>query len=131
MGILPDKVLFIEDAPSFHDVVKTFFESTGQSVEVRCCEGVDQALETLETFTPSLILLDLLMPEKDGVDFLAVMQTHAIGRTIPVILATAVDKVQMIPHWERLNILGVIHKPYEKETFITQVEDLWSRQLPE
>jgi len=50
-----------------------------------------QAMELLGTFTPSLVLLDLLMPEVDGFSVLREMRASETWRDIPVVVVTSLD----------------------------------------
>jgi CheY-like chemotaxis protein len=50
-----------------------------------------EALERLEAGRPDAIVLDLMMPEMDGFEFLAHLRNHAQWRTVPVLVATAVE----------------------------------------
>ena len=54
-------------------------------------ENGRRALELLRTFTPSLVLLDLLMPEVDGFSVLREMRESAAWRDIPVVVVTSLD----------------------------------------
>ena len=54
-------------------------------------ENGRKALELLKTFTPSLVLLDLLMPEVDGFAVLREMRSSATWRDIPVVVVTSLD----------------------------------------
>lgn len=121
----PDKILFIDDSTFFHEMLQSFFEETGQSIELRCADSVDKAEKTLETFMPSVILLDMKMPGKDGVDMLEFLSASDRLNTIPVIIATAVEKIEMQEKYGRVNVIGVLHKPFEKEPFLERVKSIW------
>ena len=54
-------------------------------------ENGRKALDLLKTFTPSLVLLDLLMPEVDGFAVLREMRSSATWRDIPVVVVTSLD----------------------------------------
>jgi CheY-like chemotaxis protein len=54
-------------------------------------ENGRKALELLRTFTPSLVLLDLLMPEVDGFSVLREMRASAAWKDIPVVVVTSLD----------------------------------------
>ncbi len=51
-------------------------------------ENGRRALELLKTFTPSVVLLDLLMPEVDGFSVLREMRANPAWREIPVVVLT-------------------------------------------
>jgi CheY-like chemotaxis protein len=70
------------------------------------------ALERLRDVSPSVILLDLMMPEMDGFDFAAELRRHEVWREIPVIVVTARD-LSRDDH-ERLN--GYVQRILQKGT---------------
>ena len=57
--------------------------------EVRTAANGREALEALEEITPNAILLDLMMPEMDGFEFLEELRRHEAWSTIPVLVVTA------------------------------------------
>jgi CheY-like chemotaxis protein len=54
-------------------------------------ENGQRALEMLQIEQPSLILLDLMMPEMDGFEFLRELRQHPQWRSLPTIVLTAKD----------------------------------------
>jgi CheY-like chemotaxis protein len=88
------------------------------------------ALERLEASAPSLVLLDLMMPEMDGFQFLEALRAQAAWRSIPVVVVTAKDltvedRVRLTGHVE-----AVLHKgAYDREALLRTVRDLVQRAL--
>jgi len=82
-------VLIVEDDPAQRQVVRTALESEGCAVD----EARDghEGLARLRASTPTLIVLDLLMPGMDGFEFVAALHAHPDWRRIPVIVVTAKD----------------------------------------
>jgi len=68
-----------------------------------------QGLETLATFTPDCILLDILMPDMNGLSFLKALQQQ--GATVPVIVLTADIQDTTSQECLKLGAKEVIHKP--------------------
>jgi hypothetical protein len=74
---------------------------------------------------PQLILLDLMMPEMDGFQFVAELRKHEEWRTIPVVVVTAKD---LTPE-DRLRLSGYVETvlqkgAYGKEDLLSEVRDL-------
>ena len=82
-------ILVVEDDPATREMIVRLVEREGW-IAVPAEHG-RRALELLRTFTPSLVLLDLLMPEVDGFSVLRQMRAHATWRTIPVVVVTSLD----------------------------------------
>ena len=82
--------LVVEDDPATRDLLRRLLEGDGWTV-LEAADGL-KALECLAASpAPSLILLDLMMPEMDGFEFLAEMRQHPEWKAIPVVVLTAKD----------------------------------------
>jgi len=68
------KILMVEDEPDLAEIYTLELEMAG--FEVALAKDGALALEKLKTDTPDFILLDLLMPEIDGYEFLTKMKNH-------------------------------------------------------
>jgi signal transduction histidine kinase/DNA-binding response OmpR family regulator len=80
-------VLLVDDDPALRELLRRTLDKEGYTVVE--AENGRVALERLRTTTPGLILLDLLMPEMDGFEFLAELRRHEAWRPIPVVIVTA------------------------------------------
>jgi len=78
--------------------------------EITSASNGREALEILKDTTPRLILLDLLMPEMDGFEFVEVVRSHPEWRKLPIVVITAKDL-----NWEdRERIRGGVTQIIEK-----------------
>ncbi len=82
-----DRVLLVEDDELTRDLIRRLLESEGFQV-VEAVNG-RVALDEVAKQEPNLILLDLLMPEMDGLEFLAEFGRQQRWRSIPVVVVTA------------------------------------------
>jgi signal transduction histidine kinase/DNA-binding response OmpR family regulator len=85
----PAHVLVVDDDPPTREMLRRILEKEGWQVS-EACNG-REALESLEVWTPGLMLLDLMMPEVDGFAVVEAMQARDEWRTIPVVIVTALD----------------------------------------
>jgi DNA-binding response OmpR family regulator len=85
----PGLALMVEDDPPTREMLRRMLESDGWLVEE--AGNGREALACVERRRPGLIVLDLMMPEMDGFEFLAEMQRHDAWRSIPVVVVTARD----------------------------------------
>jgi len=82
------KVLIVEDIPANQDVIKLFL--TPEGCETLCALNGQQALQVLETQSIDVVIMDIRMPEMDGIQATrAIRQTEASYRNIPIIALTA------------------------------------------
>lgn len=80
-------VLVIEDDEPTSELMARLLLKEGY--EVTCARNGKLALDCVEEETPELILLDLMMPEMDGFQFVAELRKHDKWRHIPVVVVTA------------------------------------------
>ncbi|MBR2132826.1 MAG: response regulator transcription factor [Oscillospiraceae bacterium] len=86
----------VEDDSSIRDIEVYALTSTG--FEAKGFEDGDSFWNALQTFQPDLVILDVMLPGKDGIQLLKMMKSSDEFREIPVIMATAkgteYDKIQ-------------------------------------
>jgi signal transduction histidine kinase/CheY-like chemotaxis protein len=85
----PCPVLLVEDDPATREVTRTILEKEGWKVSE--AENGRVALECMELERPRLIVLDLMMPEMDGFEFVARVRKKLEWRSIPIVVLTAYD----------------------------------------
>ncbi len=91
------RILLIDDADDLREVLSVRLRAEGY--EVTSCatgkEGVEAALKQ----PPDLILLDMIMPDQDGMQTYQALRANASTRQLPVILMTS---MALEAHWEAL-----------------------------
>ena len=85
----PTTVLVVEDDIATREVIRHLLEKVG--IQVVEAENGRVALERLALGQPGLILLDLMMPEMDGFQFVDYVRQHEAWRGIPIVVVTAKD----------------------------------------
>jgi signal transduction histidine kinase/CheY-like chemotaxis protein len=110
----PSSVMVVEDNPENREMMRRQLTKSGWRVIE--AENGRRALECLEIEKPGLILLDLMMPEMDGFEFISELRKHAQWQSIPVIVLTAKDLTQ--EDHQRLD--GQIQRIYQKGSFNRQ-----------
>jgi CheY-like chemotaxis protein len=88
-------------------------------------ENGRRALDCLQIEQPGIILLDLMMPEMDGFEFVSELRQRPEWQSIPVIVLTAKDLTQE----DRQRLEGQIQRIYQKgsynrETILSEVHSL-------
>jgi signal transduction histidine kinase/DNA-binding response OmpR family regulator len=87
--VAPQTVLVIEDDPATREMLQRTLARDGwETVEA---QNGRVGLEKLDTAPPALILLDLMMPEMDGFEFMEALRQRQDRRSVPVIVITAKD----------------------------------------
>jgi two-component system, NtrC family, sensor kinase len=101
-------VLVVDDDAGLRQLLRRMLEPEGYAIAE--AENGRVALERLRDVSPTVILLDLMMPEMDGFEFVAELRRHEAWRAIPVVVITARD-LSRDDH-ERLN--GYVQKILQK-----------------
>ncbi|MBM4287690.1 MAG: response regulator [Deltaproteobacteria bacterium] len=105
----PATVLVVEDDTATREVIRHLLEKTG--IQVTEAENGRVALERLALGQPTLILLDLMMPEMDGFQFVDYVREHEAWRAIPIVVVTAKD---LTPE-DRLRLNGYVTDIIQKD----------------
>ena len=86
------KVLIVDDAPAGREALAKWLQ--GEGFETATARNGAEGLVRLKETKPDLILLDQMMPEVDGLTFLAGIRRFPKWKTIPVIMLTGVKDKQ-------------------------------------
>jgi CheY-like chemotaxis protein len=119
----PSTVLVVDDEPANRSTLRQMLEKEG--FEVTEAENGRVALESMAHTRPSVILLDLMMPEMDGFEFVANLRGREEWRDIPAVVLTAKD----ITYQDRLRLDGYVTQVIQKEELsseapLAEVRDL-------
>lgn len=87
------KVLIIEDNETLNEAYKLILEKDGH--EVTTAFNGEEGLEKLKDVSPDLILLDMLMPKMDGLEFLRHFSTNKYPKTQIIILSNLNEDEQV------------------------------------
>jgi CheY-like chemotaxis protein len=114
------RILLVDDEPDIREVVDV---SLGLDPEFRtraCASGAD-ALVMAAEWSPSIILLDVMMPVMDGPATLANLRKNPRTVGIPVLFLTARTQTAEIEHFISLGAQGVLSKPFNPMTLAASV----------
>jgi CheY-like chemotaxis protein len=104
------KILIIEDDTFFQKFYST--KLLEQGFEVVIASNGQQGLEKLQTFTPDIILLDIIMPVMDGFEVLEELSKNEVFRRIPVLVFSTLGQESDIEKAMRLGATGYVNKSF-------------------
>lgn len=115
------EVLYVDDEPDIREVAVLSLE-LDPAIRVRAVESGQAALELLadQSWTPDVILLDVMMPGMDGPGVLTRMRAIPAYAMTPVIFITASVQSEEQAHLLALGAVGVISKPFDPMTLAAQ-----------
>jgi|SRR5262245_7755132 len=105
----PGKVLVVDDEPEVRQVLQEFLSSRGY--EVTAASGGVEALAFVESEKPDLVLLDVAMPDMDGVETLR--RIVAINPGLAVIMVTANANIGVTSKLLALGAVDYVPKPFD------------------
>jgi len=116
-------ILFIEDEPTIQKTISRYLEEEGYEVK-NALDG-EIGLETAKKIRPDLILLDLILPKKDGFEVLKELKRDETTKNIPVITLTNLEEGENI---EKVLSLGaaayLIKANYELEEIVKKIKQV-------
>lgn len=118
------KILHVEDDPDIREIALIALETIGGLPVVQCESGTD-ALARVSEVMPDLLLLDMSMPDMDGVETLNALRALPGLAAIPAIFMTA--RAQAQEHAELLSkgAIAVITKPFDAMSLAQEIRDIW------
>ncbi len=85
------RILVVDDDPDIQDYFGFFLEDNGYSVMP--AENAEVALQVIEGFSPEVVLIDVMMPGRSGLDLLVTLRRSPRWADTPVLMITGNDKV--------------------------------------
>jgi CheY-like chemotaxis protein len=119
-------VLVVEDDPWIRSLMADLLASEGYTV-IQAADG-KAGMNAAEQSDPDVILLDLAMPEKSGLDVLHELKSSKPTRDIPVIVVSAYAMLMMGSDARRAD--GVIQKPFDLADLLAQVQQAAEKRRP-
>ena len=121
------RILVVDDEAGVQESLRMLLKPEG---EIAVAGDVDAALREIARATPDLILLDLVMPGRSGLDLLAELAER--GLRLPVIVLTATNTVNAAVEAMKRGAADFVTKPFELEAMRIKVRNLLEkRQLEE
>ena len=123
------RVLYVDDESDIREIAQLALE-LDPAIRVRTAATGAEAIALAESFAPDLVLLDVMMPEMDGVATLAQLRSHEVTRRTPVIFITARTQASEVLRFKCLGALAVIPKPFDPMRLAAQVRALMEPESP-
>ncbi len=121
------QILVVDDEERIREIVQACLEDLG-GWSVATAGSGQQGLQVARSQPFDVILLDLSMPDMDGLEFAGQLRQDQDPTVMPIILLTAKAGLREVERWPELGIIGRIAKPFDPITLCNQVAELstWS-----
>ncbi|NLP58588.1 response regulator transcription factor [Lutibacter sp. B1] len=117
------KILLAEDEPSLGRIIKESLES--RNFEVLLCLDGEEAYKTYKKEKPLLLVLDVMMPKKDG--FTLAKEIRQENASIPIIFLTSKSQTRDIVEGFTIGGNDYLKKPFSMEELIVRINALLKR----
>ncbi|MBV9953334.1 MAG: response regulator [Acidimicrobiia bacterium] len=118
-------ILVVEDDPVILDLLTVNFELEGYTV-VRAVDGAD-GLEQARAHRPDVVVTDVMMPKRSGIDLLRDLRADPELAYVPVILLSARALATDVRDGLAAGADDYITKPFEPDDLVVRVEKLLGR----
>lgn len=117
------KLLLAEDEAALGQIIKESLET--RNFDVILCENGEKAFEKYKTESPEILVLDVMMPKKDG--FTLAKEIRAIDNEIPIIFLTAKSQTADVVEGFSIGGNDYLKKPFSIEELIVRIHNLVDR----
>ena len=117
------KLLLAEDEAALGQIIKESLET--RDFEVILCENGEKAFEKYKSEAPEILVLDVMMPKKDG--FTLAKDIRAIDDSIPIIFLTAKSQTADVVEGFSIGGNDYLKKPFSMEELIVRIHNLLKR----
>ena len=120
------KLLLVDDEEELVKIVHTYFRDEGY--DVRIAMNAEEALVTLESFTPDVIVSDVRMGPMDGFQLRETLRERPRTASIPFIFLTIMDDRSSVERAAALGAAGYLTKPFDVEVLEKKIKDVLGKQ---
>jgi DNA-binding response OmpR family regulator len=119
------KVLVVDDAPEIGILMEDILSPFGY--EVDCAPNASAAFEKMRKSPPDLVLLDVMMPVKDGFQFLEELKATAL-RHIPVVMVTVKRDKADIERGLKAGAADYVTKPFDPDDLVNRIKKILEKK---
>jgi DNA-binding response OmpR family regulator len=117
-------VLVVEDDAALGDVIVTALKDDG--LDAKLAQDGDEAMRFVDDLRPSCMVLDLMMPRRDGFSVLRELRADGRIADLPVIVVTAIFGLSEREYATELGAADYVTKPFDLDDLVTRVRALLS-----
>ncbi|MCA0154168.1 response regulator transcription factor [Winogradskyella vincentii] len=117
------KLILAEDEIALGQIIKESLET--RDFDVILCENGEKAFEKYKSEQPEILVLDVMMPKKDG--FTLAKEIRAIDDSIPIIFLTAKSQTEDVVEGFSIGGNDYLKKPFSMEELIVRIHNLLNR----
>lgn len=114
-------ILVVDDNHDNAEIIRQYLEIRGYPITV--AHNGDEALAQFESVRPAVVLLDVMMPGRDGWEVCRLMKQHpTLGRAVRIVMVTALDEFEDKRQALQTGADDYVEKPFDLPTLVKTVE---------
>ena len=114
----------VEDDESIRMIINLALKDIGGMDVVSFSNGLD-AIQNMAAHRPQMMVLDVMMPQMDGLQTLQNLRKDETLRDVPAIFMTAKAQPSEIAHYRELGAVDVVVKPFDPMTLAESLRQIW------
>ena len=124
----PKTAVIIDDEPDITTYVSTFLSDTGWSV--RSANDPNEGISLAQDDPPSIILLDVMMPERGGLSTLIALRKDERTASVPVVLVTGIQETlkadfgDFLDRFKKYHPNAYLQKPIDEQKLLETLNQL-------
>lgn len=122
-----ERILVVEDDADIGELEKCILEEEGYSVEV--CTSAEEAEADIARRLPALVILDLMLPGKDGLSFCRWLRKNERTEKVPVIMVSARQEQSKIVAGLEIGADDYVTKPFSADVLVARVGAVLRRYI--
>ncbi len=125
MSDFPQRIVYVDDDQQMRQLVRDSLESGEDESILVTCGGGQELIARFRELQPDLIILDVIMPDMDGLEVIKTLSEDPDKKDVPIVLLTGKTKLTMENDYKALGAIGIIHKPFDALEFPTMIKAIW------
>ena len=122
-------VLVVEDDPDLGETIVNYLKEEG--LDAKLARDGDQAMRLVDQIQPSAMILDLMMPRRDGFSVLRELRADGRIAKLPVIVVTAIFGLSERLYATELGAADYVTKPFELDELVERVRNVLASRADE
>lgn len=122
-------VLVVEDDPDLGEAIVSYLKDEG--LDTKLARDGDQAMRLVDQIHPSAMILDLMMPRRDGFSVLRELRADGRIAKLPVIVVTAIFGLSERLYATELGAADYVTKPFELDELVERVRNVLASRIDE
>jgi response regulator RpfG family c-di-GMP phosphodiesterase len=116
------KVLLVDDEPGFAELLRDLLEM--DNYEVVTAENGEEGLEKLKTYSPDVIISDVVMPRMSGFEMFKQVKAAPETSSLPFLFITGFQDERVLAEARKIGVFGILRKPIDIEQIENRIREI-------